>query len=114
MADLNICDHCGDCDGDHDNPACPAYEATRRQARAAASCIEDARLVADLKTMRDAAVANAHRTSGSGLELAVSGNGESWSVWLNGEAFTERSSARQFGDALNEAATKARRLGYAR
>jgi hypothetical protein len=25
MADLNICRWCGDCDGDHDHPECPAY-----------------------------------------------------------------------------------------
>ena len=26
MADIYVCETCGDCDGEHDNPACAAYE----------------------------------------------------------------------------------------
>lgn len=43
MADLNICRHCGDCDGDHDNPACPAFNTNQAGKRYKEKAKADAR-----------------------------------------------------------------------
>lgn len=70
---------------------------------------QEAQLLADLLALRDAAVQQAPKHFGSSIEICVSGNGESWGVYMNGVPLTELSCATSFGRAINEAAETFRR-----
>jgi hypothetical protein len=73
-----------------------------------------AQLLADMETLRDAAVAQAPARLGASIELAVSGNGEAWRVFMSGEPLTALSCETSFGESLNEAAEACRKNSLAR
>lgn len=71
-------------------------------------------VLADLRTLRDAAAARAPETLGAAIQLCVSGNGEAWGVYLNDTPLTKRSCETPFGGALHEAAEFVRQNPHAR